>query len=109
MTGSESLFIPLDEAVATVHKEATGRATMDSSLFPALASSIARHFAIYAREGWGPTIERVRPDVLQHAVFQVDGVFMRSKNVTYSDLCMRRTDLPAATELLITAQKKNGT
>jgi len=106
MTERKSLFIALAEAAAIVYKEVTGQATTDAGLLSEFAGSIAMNAAIYAREGWGPDIQLVRPDVVQNGEFRDGGQLMRSRNVTYSDLCLRLSDLPAVTELLTKLHKK---
>jgi len=104
---TESLFIALAEAAAIVYKEATGLTTTDAALLSEFAGSIALNAAIYAREGWGPNLQLVRPDVIQQGEFRDGGEMMRSRNVTYTDLCLRLTDLPAVTELLKKLHKKD--
>lgn len=89
-----------------VHKEATGQTTTDAAVLSELAASIAMNVAIYAREGWGPNLQLIRPDVLQHAEFKDGGDMMRSRNVSYTDLCLRRSDLAAVIELLTKLHKK---
>jgi hypothetical protein len=64
---------------------------------------------LYAREGWGPNLQMIRPGVIQHAEFHDGGRMMRSRNVTYVDLSLRRSDLPAVIELLTKLNKKNAT
>ena len=40
MTDTESLFIPLGDAAAVVHKEATGETTTDTRVLEELAASV---------------------------------------------------------------------
>jgi len=98
--GSKPSFIPLADAALTVYKETTGQSATDPALLDLVAASIAKHARIYAREGWGDSIELVRPDVLEHAAFQDGGTFMRSRNVSYVGLCIRQSDLPALIQKL---------
>jgi len=100
MTDRESLFIPLADAAAIAHEAATGQTTADTVVLEELAASIAMNVVIYAREGWGPNMLMIRPDVLHCAVFMDRGNMMRSRNVTYSDVCLRRSELATVIELL---------
>lgn len=90
-------FVSLAAAAAiVVYSNAASQAGTDLAVLDRIAAAIAKQgIAIYAREGWGNSIDLVRPDVLANAVFQDGGVLMRSRNVTYTDLRMRRRDLPA--------------
>ena len=84
MTDRESLFIPLADAAAMVHEAATGETNADTVVLEELAASIAMNVVIYAREGWGPNMLMIRPEVLHYAEFKDRGNMMRSRNVTYS-------------------------
>ena len=42
----------------------------------------------------------IRPEVLHYAEFKDRGNMMRSRNVTYSDVCLRRSELATVIELL---------
>lgn len=106
MTERISLFVSLAEAAAIVYKEAVGRTTTDTDLLSEFAASIAMNVAIYAREGWAPNVQLIRPDVVQHGKFQDGGNMIRSRNVTYVDICLRRSDLPAVTALLTRLHRK---
>jgi hypothetical protein len=90
----ESLFIPLADAAALVYKQLTGSATANPNLLQEVASSISNHVRIYAREGWGTAFSLVRRDVLEAATFYGGGEYLRSRNVTFTGLRMRRDDLP---------------
>jgi hypothetical protein len=92
--------ISLAAAAAIVYKEATGRVATDDGALEQVAASIAKHAQLFAREGWGAAIEPVRPDALEEATFLHGGDMMRSRNVTYADVCVRERDLPAVIEKL---------
>jgi hypothetical protein len=102
MTGIEkgAAKISLAAAAAIVYKEATGRVATDDGALEQVAASIAKHAQLFAREGWGTAVEPVRPGTLEEATFLYGGDIMRSRNVTYADVCVRESDLPAVIEKL---------
>ena len=96
--GSE--FLPLIEAGVIVYREATGRATSDAEILTKVAGSIAKHAPLYARESWGSELRAIRDEVMAGAVFYQGGEMMRSRNVTYTGLCIRGSDLAEVIELV---------
>lgn len=97
-----SHLIPLEHVAALVYQEATGETATDPLVLDKVAASIAKHAPIFACEGWGLNVQPIRPDVLEAAVFQNGGTLIRSRNVTYSSLCIRRGDLAAVLEKVAT-------
>ena len=100
-------LIPLAAAAIIVHKEATGRIATDPDALNPVAASIARHVPIYARKCVGKTLEMIRAQVLEGAVFRDCGKLMRSRDIAYTDLCLRRSDIPLLVEKLTRSGAEN--
>ena len=96
----------LAAAAALVYKEATGQIAKDPAVIDQLSTAIAQHVTLYAHKGWGDSLEVVPANVLQDAVFMQGGELMRSRNVTYSSLSVRQTELSAVLDLLVERYKK---
>jgi hypothetical protein len=91
---AEKGFIPLAEAARIVYQNVIGRAPTEPAVLEKLAMSIGKHAAVFAHIGWGPNLERVRPEFFEGAEF-MDGLdMMRSRNVPHTGLCIQERDLP---------------
>jgi hypothetical protein len=101
-------LMPLEEVATLVYQEATGRTPTEPVLLDSIAASIAKHVPIFACEGWGQNRQLVPADMLEAAKFQNGGTLMRSRNVSYSNLCIRRGDLAAVLEKVAGLYKPNG-